>query len=235
MSKQLLPVSYSRVSKWRSCPYSYYLKYMEAAPEPEVGGGVWNAAWLGTAVHWGIQQESEAEGVRKYREKYSDPKAEYQVKRAVLAALALPQMTIDAHRQYEYEINDGVFHGFVDCINGPHDIVDFKLSNNRAYYMDSPQLAIYKSELNRLGFDIQYCAYLFIPKIIPRKNETFKDYETRFSDYAAAYCPVTVNESAVTAFWRDAVLMLGADVFPVTPGAYCKWCGYKGGHCFSGE
>lgn len=235
MSKKLLPVSYSRVSKWRDCPFSYYLKYVESVPEPEIDGGVWDATWMGTAAHWGIEQESESEGVEKYREEYKNQKAEYQIKRAVLAALELPQMTIDVRRQYEYEIKNGAFHGFVDCINGPHDIVDFKLSNNRAYYMDSPQLAIYKSELNRLGFDIQYCAYLFMPKIMPRKNETFKDYETRFSDYTAAYCPVRGEESAVIAFWRDAAQMIGADVFPVNPGSHCKWCGYKGGHCFSGE
>lgn len=231
MSEQALPISYSRVSKWRNCPYSYYLKYVESVPEPETGGGVWDAAWLGTAAHWGIEQESETAGVEKYREKYNDKKAEYQIKRAVLAALELPQMTADVHRQYEYEINDGVFYGFIDCINGPHDIIDFKLSNNRAYYMDSPQLAIYKSELNRLGFDIQYCAYLFMPKIMPRKNEIFTDYEARFSDYAAIYCPVTGDESAVTVLWRDAVQMIGADVFPVKPNPYCKWCGYKGIYC----
>lgn len=225
------------MSTWRQCPYRWRLKYQLGLEEPEVPAkpGTFDALSMGRAVHAGIEGADVAEAVGMYeREAGKDEKAAIQIQHAVLAALELPVFAGNHHLEFERKIESDVYIGYADVIADGAHVYDIKATNN-AGYLDGTQLLLYASELAREGMDIQYCSYIVLNKLNPRKRETAAQYEERFSDYRAQLIPVRMDDSQVAAFWRDAYAMSVAAEWPKCPGKLCDWCGYKGEHCDGGE
>lgn len=230
-------VSYTQVSTWRQCPRRWRLKYQLGLEEPEIPAkpGAFDALAMGRAVHTGIEGADVAEAVGMYeREAGKDEKAAIQIRHAVLAALELPVFAGCHHIEFERKIESDVYIGYADVIADGAHVYDIKTTNN-AGYLDGTQLLLYASELAREGMDIQYCSYIVLNKLNPRKRETAAQYEERFADYRAQLIPVRMDDRQVAAFWRDAYAMSVAAEWPKCLGKLCDWCGYKGEHCDGGE
>jgi len=230
-------VSYTQVSTWRQCPYRWRLKYHLGLKEPEIPAkpGTFDALAMGRAVHAGIEGADVAEAVAMYeREAGKDEKAAIQIRHAVLAALELPVFAGAHHLEFECKIESNAYIGYADVIADGVHVYDIKTTNN-AGYLDGTQLLLYASELGREGAEIQYCSYIVLNKLNPRKRETAAQYEERFADYGARVIPVRMDDSQVAAFWRDAYALSMAEEWPKTPSRLCDWCGYKREHCYGGE
>jgi len=229
--------SYTQVSTWRQCPYRWWLKYLLGLEEPEIPAkpGTFDALAMGRAVHAGIENADVAEAVAMYEhEAGKDEKAAIQIRHAVLAALELPVFAGSHHLEFERKIESDVYIGYADVIADGAHVYDIKTTNN-AGYLDGTQLLLYASELGREGVEIQYCSYIVLNKLNPRKRETAAQYEERFADYGARVIPVRMDDSQVAAFWRDAYALSTAEEWQKCPGKLCDWCGYRGEHCNGGE
>lgn len=231
-------VSYTQLSTWRQCPHRWRLKYQLGLKEPEAPAkpGTFDALAMGRAVHLGIESADATEAVALYeREAGKDEKAAIQIRHAVLAALELPVFAGNHHLEFERKIESDVYVGYADVIADGAHVYDIKTTNN-IQYLDGTQLLLYASELEREGIAVQYCNYIVLSKLTPRRRETAAQYEERFAGYGARVIPVKMDSGQVAAFWRDAYALSTATEWPKKPGHLCDWCGYRtDGSCMPGE
>lgn len=170
------------------------MRYLEGistipATEPD------NPLILGQAVHTGIERSLE-EAIREYCFSYpiiTDEHINEIIKFETVIPLA--RTAIPPGGEFEVEIKDDDFHGFIDYLvpatifergvelPDTYDLYDFKYSNNVSGYKQSGQLHLYKYffEKNNPGKRIRNMYFVFIPKVTIRqkKTETLLDFRER--------------------------------------------------------
>lgn len=160
-----------------------------------------NALILGQAVHTGIQKSLE-EALREYAFSYpiiTDEHINEMMKLEVVIPLA--KAAIPPGGEFEVEISDEDFHGFIDYLvpatifergvelPDTYDLYDFKYSNNVSGYKQSGQLHEYKYffERNNPGKRIRNMYFVFVPKVTIRqkKTETLQEFRERLKSELA--------------------------------------------------
>ena len=145
-----------------------------------------NALILGQAVHTGIEKSLE-EALEEYAFSYpiiTDEHINEMMKLEVVIPLA--KAAIPPGGEFEVEISDEDFHGFIDYLvpatifergvelPDTYDLYDFKYSNNVSGYKQSGQLHEYKYffERNNPGKRIRNMYFVFVPKVTIRQKKT---------------------------------------------------------------
>ena len=160
-----------------------------------------NALVLGTALHTGIEKSVE-EAIHQYFMAYPIIDDSHINEAIKLESLIPKAKAILPLGEYEVEIKDDDFHGFIDLlapakteqklggeyqvIPNVYDIYDFKYSNNINHYKDSRQLHLYKYFFEKCnpGKKIRNINFLFVPKINikQKKTETLVQFRQRLLD-----------------------------------------------------
>lgn len=160
-----------------------------------------NALVLGTALHTGIEKSVE-EAIHQYFMAYPIIDDSH-INEAIKLEFLIPKAkAVLPSGEYEVEIKDDDFHGFIDLfapakteqklggeyqiIPNVYDIYDFKYSNNINHYKDSRQLHLYKYFFEKCnpGKKIRNINFLFVPKINikQKKTETLVQFRQRLLD-----------------------------------------------------
>lgn len=160
-----------------------------------------NALVLGTALHTGIEKSVE-EAIHQYFMAYPIIDDSH-INEVIKLEFLIPKAkAVLPPGEYEVEIKDDDFHGFIDLlaparteqklggeyqiIPNVYDIYDFKYSNNINHYKDSRQLHLYKYFFEKCnpGKKIRNINFLFVPKINikQKKAETLVQFRQRLLD-----------------------------------------------------
>lgn len=165
----------------------------DAPTEPE------NALIVGQAVHTGIEKDLNT-ALHEYAFSYpivTDEHINEMIK--LEAVIPLAKKALPPGGEYEVEIKDDDFHGFIDYLvpaktdqklNGEnqiipdlYDLYDFKYSNNVSNYKKSNQLHLYKYFFERNNPDkkIRNLYFFFVPKVTikQKKTETLQEFRDR--------------------------------------------------------
>ena len=155
--------------------------------------------------------------------------------------------------EYEVEINDEDFHGFIDLLApatvfergvelpDTYDIYDFKYSNNQNHYKDSRQLHLYKYffEKNNPGKRIRNLYFLFVPKvnIKQKKTEDLQQFRQRIKDELKEVEVKTVQVEFDYTKVIDFLLLVKSinetAEFPQNKGWFCRYCEFEE-YCMKG-
>lgn len=226
--------SYSRASTFAQCPRRYKLRYidkLETLPDQDPQ----NALYLGTAIHKGLEKDVEA-AVESYKSNYYCLGTENYNEIIKLEALIPKAKAKLPDGQHEVKIENKAYIGYIDLLADDW-ILDFKYSNNRDGYLESPQIHLYKFFADR---PIGRLSYVFIPKINIRqgKNETITEFRNRLNENLEAaevdIVDVDYDERKVEA-WLDWVHAAQHEKeFPRNETRLCEWCNYKN-YCLKGE
>ena len=152
-----------------------------------------NALVLGTALHTGIEKSVE-EAIQQYFMSYPVIDDSH-INEAIKLEFLIPKAkAVLPSGEYEVEIKDDDFHGFIDLIApvklfhdaevpDVYDIYDFKYSNNMNHYKNSRQLHLYKYFFEKCnpGKKIRSINFLFVPKvnIKQKKTENLQQFRQR--------------------------------------------------------
>lgn len=230
--------SYSRLGCFANCPYRYRLQYIDklkTIPDTDPG----NALYLGLAIHKGVEEGSVEAGIKEYLSHYNIL-TDDMVNWIIQLEYQLPKLIdlLPKGGEHELEINTDTYRGYIDYICGD-TLYDFKFSNNVDYYLESPQLSIYKAylEMVRPDIKINHLKYVFIPKIQIRQKfkatppETLYEFRTRLQEHLEAseirVIEVDYDMQSVTQFMRSCQLLETIKKFPKNPTKLCKWCNYQ--------
>lgn len=212
-----------------------------------------NAFLIGQALHTGIEKDVDT-AIHEYFMSFpviddlavnEAIKLEYLIPKA--KALAPPG-------EYEVEIKDDDFHGFIDLlapatvfergveVPNQYDIYDFKYSNNVSHYTDSRQLHLYKYffEKNNPGKHIRNLFFLFVPKVSikQKKSETLTDFRKRMLEELGQKEPRVVQieyqPDKVIDWLLQTKAALEATDFEKNPGYLCRYCEFED-YCMKGN
>ena len=236
--------SYSRLDTFQKCAYKYKLRYIDqikTIPPTESD----NALVIGQALHTGIQKGVET-AIQEYYMSYpviDDGHINEALKLEYLIPLASAELPPG---QYEVEIVNDDFHGFIDLLapvtmfrgaSAPnlYDIYDFKYSNNVSNYEKSAQLHLYKYffELCNPGKRIRNLYYVFVPKVSikQKKDEDLTEFRNRLTDElkqcVVRVAPQEYNGTVVTNWLIGVKKLMEATDFKKTPSYLCRFCEYE--------
>lgn len=228
------------------CPFKYRLRYLQGittipATEPD------NPLILGQAVHTGIEKSLE-EAIREYCFRFpiiTDEHINEIIKFETVIPLA--KMAIPPGGQFEVEIKDDDFHGFIDYLvpatifergvelPDTYDLYDFKYSNNVSGYKQSGQLHEYKYffEKNNPGKKIRNMYFVFIPKVTIRqkKTETLLEFRQRLKEALSGVEVKTVqiefNIEKVIEFLFGIKAVNEETEFPQEKSYLCRYCEFQ--------
>lgn len=221
-----------------------------AATEPD------NPLILGTAIHTGIEKSLE-EAIREYCFSYpiiTDEHINEIIKFETVIPLA--KAAIPPGGQFEVEIKDNDFHGFIDylvpvkpietvekaenggkcvCKYEAFDLYDFKYSNNVSGYKKSGQLHEYKYffERNNPGKKIRNMYFVFIPKVTIRqkKTETLIEFRQRLKEELSGVEVKTVqigfDPEKVIDFLFGIKAVNEETEFPQEKSYLCRYCEFQ--------
>lgn len=236
-------ISYSRVSTYIQCPKKYKLRYVDKL-KTFFDCQAANPLTIGNLLHHIVEK-----GFVKARQEYLD---EYPVITEALVdelekARVLGRKVRKAVPKGEFErkISIGGFIGFIDLLvetsPGVYDLYDFKYSNNKDHYLESPQLSVYKYFFEKQTcFAVDKLFYVMCPKtqIRQKKTEDLYHFRERLTSQLESMepevCEVEFSQEAVTNFLASSVEMLTAREFPACENRLCKWCEYAD-YCMEGE
>ena len=209
-----------------------------------------NALFLGTAMHTGLEKGVD-EAIKEYFMQYpviTDDHINESIKLEVMIQKA---KAIIPKGQFEVEISDDDFRGFIDLLapatSGTrlggdyqelpnlYDIYDFKYSNNESKYKDSVQVHLYKYffEKNNPGKKIRNLFYLCIPKvnIKQKKTETLVEFRNRIQEELESaepnLIPVEYDQNKVLDWMFKVKHTVEACKFPKNQSWLCRFCEYK--------
>lgn len=226
--------SYSRVSTFSSCPYRYFLQYVQGLKTiPETNAD--NPLWCGLALHKGVETGSVEEAIAEYKSHFNlltddhinwSIQLEYQIPRVIEL---LPE-----GGEHELKIDLDEFVGFIDYVHGD-TLYDFKFSNNIENYLRSPQLSIYKYylELVRPDIKINHLKYVFVPKIQIRqkKTETIQQFRLRLQEHLESsqitITDISYDSDSIAQFQQCCQHLKTVEEFPKNETRLCAWCQYK--------
>ncbi|MEG0324254.1 MAG: PD-(D/E)XK nuclease family protein, partial [Raoultibacter sp.] len=200
------------MDQFERCPYKYKLRYIDKL-KPLFNCDASNALVLGTAVHTGIEKGVEV-GVGEYVGAYP-VLTDLMVNEIMKLDIVIPQVRkMIPAGEFEIKLDHPDFVGYIDLLTpvegelSAFDMYDFKYSKNKANYLKSPQLSIYKYffELLHPGKRIRNLNYLLVPKtaIRQKKTETLRTFRQRIFDtldgMAPELVPVEYDLDAVVQF-----------------------------------
>lgn len=210
-----------------------------------------NPLILGQTVHTGIEK-SLKEAIREYCFSFpiiTDEHINEIIKFETVIPLA--RAAIPPGGQFEVEIKDDDFHGFIDYLvparteqrlNGENqeipdvfDLYDFKYSNNVSGYKQSGQLHEYKYffERNNPGKKIRNMYFVFIPKVTIRqkKTETLLEFRERLKEALSGVEVKTVqigfNPEKVIEFLFGIKAVNEETEFPQEKSYLCRYCEFQ--------
>lgn len=210
-----------------------------------------NPLILGQTVHTGIEK-SLKEAIREYCFSFpiiTDEHINEIIKFETVIPLA--RAAIPPGGQFEVEIKDDDFHGFIDYLvparteqrlNGENqeipdvfDLYDFKYSNNVSGYKQSGQLHEYKYffERNNPGKKIRNMYFMFIPKVTIRqkKTETLLEFRERLKEALSGVEVKTVqigfNPEKVIEFLFGIKAVNEETEFPQEKSYLCRYCEFQ--------
>lgn len=220
--------SYSRVNLWKQCPHKFKLRYIDGIEEEEEL--THNAPLiLGSAMDKAIDEGVEA-GIEYYYNKFPKVTNDH-----VAEAMKIEYWTPKVHAllspggRFQVEIESDDFKGYADYVNSGV-LLDFKYSSNTQNYINSPQLSLYKSELDE---PINKMAYICIPKtfIRQKKDEDVMQFRNRLrqqlDSMKIAVLDYEYDEPAVKDFWATVELIKKDTEYKATRNEYCKYCKLK--------
>ena len=233
-----MKVSYSRIGTFKQCPYKYKLIYIDKLKtlfnlNPD------NALVLGTAVHKGIETGEVIEAIKSYYSNY--PTVTKNMINEAIKLEVLVQKAIDIlpRGEYELQLDNDDFIGFVDLLvkvdDNTYDLYDFKYSNNTANYIESGQLHVYKYyfELLNPTKQIRNMYFVFIPKVKLKQDEYEEDTEYRkrliekCNEANISLYKVVYDPNKVIQFLTDTKHCIEAQEFNKNPSNLCYWCDFK--------
>lgn len=230
--------SYSRVSSFATCPYKWWLHYIQKYRTiPETNPD--NALYLGLALHKGIETGSVEEAIAEYKSHFNILTDE-QINYIIQLEYQIPRVIelLPEGGEHELSIETDEFVGYIDYICGD-TLYDFKFSNNVDNYIKSPQLSIYKHYIEKVRPDIKinHLKYVFVPKIQIRQKhkskppETIMEFRNRLREHLEAseikVIEVDYDEDSVTQFHECCQYLKTVDEFPKNPSKLCGWCAYQ--------
>lgn len=210
-----------------------------------------NPLILGQTVHTGIEKSLE-EAIREYCFSFpiiTDEHINEIIKFETVIPLA--RAAIPPGGQFEVEIKDDDFHGFIDYLvparteqrlNGENqeipdvfDLYDFKYSNNVSGYKQSGQLHEYKYffERNNPGKKIRNMYFVFIPKVTIRqkKTEALLEFRERLKEALSGVEVKTVqigfNPEKVIEFLFGIKAVNEETEFPQEKSYLCRYCEFQ--------
>ena len=206
-----------------------------------------NPLILGQAVHTGIEKSLE-EAIKEYCFRFpiiTDEHINEIIKFETVIPLA--KMAIPPGGQFEVEIKDDDFHGFIDYLvpatifergvelPDTYDLYDFKYSNNVSGYKQSGQLHEYKYffEKNNPGKKIRNMYFVFIPKVTIRqkKTETLLEFRQRLKEALSGVEVKTVqiefNIEKVIEFLFGIKAVNEETEFPQEKSYLCRYCEFQ--------
>ena len=212
-----------------------------------------NPLILGQTVHTGIEK-SLKEAIREYCFSFpiiTDEHINEIIKFETVIPLA--RAAIPPGGQFEVEIKDDDFHGFIDylvpmgymskeSLHNPYgedvdvfDLYDFKYSNNVSGYKQLGQLHEYKYffERNNPGKKIRNMYFVFIPKVTIRqkKTETLLEFRERLKEALSGVEVKTVqigfNPEKVIEFLFGIKAVNEETEFPQEKSYLCRYCEFQ--------
>lgn len=164
--------SFSRIETFLNCPYKFKLRYVDGLNTLPDYDKADNPLTIGSAMHHGIEKGVD-EAIKEYVMSYPVSSTEIETE-AMKLEILVPKVRamINPNAMFEFKIETRDFLGFADYIDPEtHTLLDFKYSNNKAHYLKSPQIHLYKYLLHkRYGMRIDRIGYLFIPKVKDERN-----------------------------------------------------------------
>lgn len=210
-----------------------------------------NPLIVGQAVHTGIEK-SLADTVQEYYFSYpiiTDEHINEVMKLETVIPLA--RAAIPQGGQFEVEISDKDFHGFIDYlvpaeykvddVDAPkfsptkYDIYDFKYSNNISHYKQSAQLHLYKYffERDNPGKKIRNLCFVFVPKVSIRqkKMESLQDFRERLkeelSKVEVKVVQIEFSMEKVVEFLFEIKAVNEETEFPQETSYLCRYCEFQ--------
>lgn len=238
--------SFSRVEKFKICPYAYYLRYVAKIPVEKDIPAANDPCVVGTALHHGLEVGTE-KAIEEYKNNFfiaSDGMIDEITKLNTTipkVQKALDDLVKDCEITYEYKLTseDG-FVGFIDCLikyhDGTYGIYDFKYSNQQEKYKASAQVHLYKYFFEKMnpGATVSKIGYIMADKvgIRQKKTETIWQFRSRL-EQALDNSKVTVidveyDDDKVKQFFTDLDKTIKATEFPKSPSFICNWCEHFG-------
>lgn len=206
-----------------------------------------NPLILGQAVHTGIEKSLE-EAIREYCFSFpiiTDEHINEIIKFETVIPLA--KVAIPPGGQFEVEIKDDDFHGFIDYLvpatvfergvelPDTFDLYDFKYSNNVSGYKQSGQLHEYKYffEKNNPGKRIRNMYFVFIPKVTiqQKKTETLLEFRQRLKEALSGVevkiVQIEFNIEKVIEFLFGIKAVNEETEFPQEKSYLCRYCEFQ--------
>jgi len=232
--------SFSRVESYDSCPYKWYLHYMEhlqtlPTDDPQ------NPLFIGSALHKGIETDVQT-ALDEYFGNYPVINDDI-ITEAMKLEYWIPKVKalLPENCQHEVKIEDHLFHGFLDLLvpctkldaeleHGQFDLYDFKYSNSVEHYLQSNQLHVYKYELERItGKRIRNMFFMFIPKSTLKKGkmdslEYRKMVMQDLEHLEIKTVQVPYDPNNVIDFLQTIVHIDNSEEYPKKPSFLCKFC-----------
>lgn len=235
--KQSMQFSYSRVGCFKSCPYQFYLRYvqkLETLPDTEPN----NALYLGTALHTGLEKTVK-DALEQYYSNYPVID-DLQINEAIKLETIIPKgKNAIPDGLFEVKVEDDEFIGYMDLLvskgNNHFDIWDFKYSNNVDRYLESSQLHVYKYqyEKNNPNHVVDNLYFIFLPKIQIRQKKTEDLYQFRkrlqeeLSKAEVRIERVEYNPTKVKEYLEAVEVIKTATEFPKNETKLCAWCEFE--------
>lgn len=237
--------SHSRVEAFEKCPFNFKMRYLEGA---EVNSPIDadNALIVGTALHTGIEKDVQT-ALKEYFFSYPII-SDAHINEAIKLETMIPKAkAILPSGEYEVEIKDGDFHGFIDLLApatvfergvelpNTYDIYDFKYSNNENHYKESNQLHLYKYFFEKCnpGKHIRNLYFVFVPKvnIKQKKTEDLMQFRQRIRDKLNESEPhivqVEYNPERVIDFLLKVKTISESTEYPQNQSWFCRYCDYQ--------
>ena len=240
-------MSYSRVECFEKCPFQYRLRYRDKlktlptydAQDPLI---------VGNAFHMAIETSPE-QAVEWYKSQYpivTDLHIEECMKLLRIGGLTKEMVSILCGGNapiFEYGVYDEEYDwiGYMDCLiprgGMRFTLLDFKYASNVDRYATSPQLAIYRHMLKKLGYEVNDVYFVVAPKISIRrkKDETDEEFRMRLKGEIDAYTiddihlirPAIDGTKAVRDHIKAMKKIRSTNEFPRNRTRLCSWCSYQ--------
>ena len=230
---------------FEKCPFRYKLHYLDEI-ETISAYHADNALILGTALHTGIEKDVQT-ALKEYFFSYPII-TDFHINEAIKLEYMIPKAkAMLPSGEYEVEIKDDDFHGFIDLlapatvfqrgveIPNAYDIYDFKYSNNVNHYKESKQLHLYKYFFEKCnpGKYIRNMYFICVPKvnIKQKKDETLMDFRRRImeklSEAEIKTVQVEYNPDKVIEFLLEAKTISETTAFKPNQSWLCNYCDYQ--------
>lgn len=226
--------SFSRIETYQSCPYKFRLRYIDKLDTLPDWDDAANPLTIGTAMHHGIEQ-GVWKAVSEYLMGYPVDSTELETEALKLEVL-VPKVRkmLDSDATFEFKLETKDFIGYVDYISTDGTLLDFKYSNNRKHYLESPQIHLYRFLLEKVyGMRITRQGYLFIPKVNVKQEVGEDDYHYRLrlmeelnrAEPEISY--VDYSERKAAAVLSMMKVIGEAEDYPKNKNRLCWYCDYR--------